>query len=75
MKELTHFLEMEKIEFRTVIKYLYLKGMSPSEIHKNMVQTLGKDGHHMPLLSAGLPNSSVVETASKMNQGQRSRRK
>ncbi|XP_076068328.1 histone-lysine N-methyltransferase SETMAR-like [Oratosquilla oratoria] len=43
LKELTHLLEMEKIEYRAVIKYLHLKGMSPSEVHKDMVQTLGDD--------------------------------
>ncbi|XP_029634494.1 protein GVQW3-like [Octopus sinensis] len=31
---------MEETENRAVIKYLHLKGMTPSEIHKNMVRTL-----------------------------------
>lgn len=31
---------MEKTEYRAVIKYLHLKGMTPSEIHEDMVRTL-----------------------------------
>ncbi|XP_029657798.1 protein GVQW3-like [Octopus sinensis] len=31
---------MEKTEYRTVIKYFHLKGMSPSEIHEDMVRNL-----------------------------------
>ena len=32
---------MDDIEKRAVIKYLLKKGMSPQEIHKDMVDTLG----------------------------------
>ncbi|XP_029634921.1 protein GVQW3-like [Octopus sinensis] len=31
---------MEKTEYHAVLKYLHLKGMTPSEIHENMVRTL-----------------------------------
>jgi transposase len=34
---------MDKVELRTVIKYLSKKGMSPKEIHENFVETLGKE--------------------------------
>ena len=33
---------MEKTEIRAVIKYLYLKGMSVSEIHDDMLRTLAE---------------------------------
>ena len=32
---------MDKTEIRSVIKYLNLKGMKSSEIHQDMVNTLG----------------------------------
>ncbi|XP_076069178.1 protein GVQW3-like [Oratosquilla oratoria] len=34
---------MEKVEYRSVIKYLFLKHMSPAEIHQDMVTTFGED--------------------------------
>ncbi|XP_030003909.1 histone-lysine N-methyltransferase SETMAR-like [Sphaeramia orbicularis] len=34
---------MEKQELRAVIKYLHKKGMTPKEIHEDMVSTLGKE--------------------------------
>ena len=36
-------LNMDKKEARSVIKHLQKKGMSPKEIHEDMVQTLGED--------------------------------
>lgn len=44
VKELMHLLKTEKIQYQAVIKYLHLKGMSPSEIQKDIVQALGEDG-------------------------------
>ena len=32
---------MDKLEYRAVINYLQLKGMTPAEIHKDMTDTLG----------------------------------
>jgi hypothetical protein len=34
---------MEKVEVRAVIKYLCKKGMSPKEIHDDLMNTLGKE--------------------------------
>ncbi|XP_006815359.1 protein GVQW3-like [Saccoglossus kowalevskii] len=34
---------MIQTEIRAVIKYLYEKGMTPKEIHEDMVTTLGED--------------------------------
>ncbi|XP_076044748.1 histone-lysine N-methyltransferase SETMAR-like [Oratosquilla oratoria] len=50
---------MEKIEYRAVIKYLHLKGMSPSEIHKDMVQTLGENS----------PSSTVKRWVAEFKRG------
>lgn len=34
-------LKMDKVEIRSVVKYLALKGMTPQEVHDDMRQTLG----------------------------------
>ena len=34
---------MDKIGERAVIQYLYKKGLTPKDIHNDMVATLGKD--------------------------------
>ena len=34
---------LDKIELRVVIKYQFLKGKSPKEIHQDMQETLGSD--------------------------------
>jgi hypothetical protein len=34
---------MEKVEIRTVIKYLCKKGMFPKEVHEDFMDTLGKE--------------------------------
>jgi len=39
-----HIVNMEKIEKRTVIKYLFIKEMSTKEIYDDMFVTLGDDG-------------------------------
>ena len=38
---LTRFSKMDKFEYRAVIKHLVKKGLSPSEIHEDLVKTCG----------------------------------
>ena len=35
--------KMEKVEVRTVIRYLCEKGMAPKEIHEDFMRTLGNE--------------------------------
>ena len=35
--------KMERVEVRTVIKYLCKKGMTPKEFHKDFMKTLGNE--------------------------------
>ena len=35
--------KMVKLEIRAVIKYFCKKGMSPKEIHEDLMETLGKE--------------------------------
>ena len=36
--------DMDNISHRAVIRYLGLKGLTPKEIHEDMVVTLGENG-------------------------------
>ena len=38
-----HISKIDKFEIRVVIKYFCYKGMRPMEIHKDFMQTLGKE--------------------------------
>ena len=40
---LRHICKMEKLEIRALIKYFCKKGMLPKEIHKYLMETLGKE--------------------------------
>jgi transposase len=51
---------MEKMEIRAVIKYLCKKGMSPKEIHKDFMDTLGKESPS---------NSTVKKWAAEFKRG------
>ena len=50
-----------KVEYRAVIRYLYLKGQTGKEIHGELVDVYGSLHHLMLRLNSGLGNSNAVE--------------
>ena len=50
-----------KVEYRAVIRYLYLKGKTGQEIHCELTKFMGLLHHRMHKLNSGLRNSNVVE--------------
>ena len=50
-----------KVEYRAVIRYLYLKGKTGQEIHCELINVYGLLHHRMHKLNSGLGNSNVVE--------------
>ena len=50
-----------KVEYRAVIRYLYLKGKTGQEIHCELTTAMGLLHHRMHKLNSGLGNSNAVE--------------
>ena len=58
-----------KVEYRAVIRYLYLKGKTGKEIHSELADVYGLL-HHLKLrLNSGKGNSKAVERLKKMKPG------
>ena len=50
-----------KVEYRAVIRYLYLKGKTGQEIHCELTNVYGSSAPCMHKLNSGLGNSNAVE--------------
>jgi len=48
------------IETRAVIKFFFLLGKAPKEIHAILRETVGEHAHHMPPSKTGWPTLNVV---------------
>ena len=60
---------MEKVELRTVIKYLCKKVMTPNEVHEDFMKTLGNESPSYSTVKNGLQNLNVGERALRMMKG------
>ena len=50
-----------KVDYRAVIRYLYLKGKTGKEIHGELADVYGSSHHLMLMLNSGQGNSNAVE--------------
>ena len=50
-----------KVEYRAVIRHLYLKGKTGQEIHRELTMFMGLLHYCMHKLNSGLGNSNAVE--------------
>ena len=50
-----------KVEYRAVIRYLYLKGKTGQEIHCELTNVYRSSHHRMHKLNSGLGNSNAAE--------------
>ena len=58
-----------KVEYRAVIRYLYLKGKTGKEIHSKLANGYGLLHHLMLRLNYGYGNSNGLEHLQKMKPG------
>ena len=52
--------DFNNIETRAVIKYFFLQGKAPKEIHAILTETLGNMHHRMPPSKSGWPSLNLV---------------
>jgi len=52
--------DFNNIETRDLIKYFFLQGKAPKEIHAILTETLGEHAHGMPPSKSGWPSLNVV---------------
>ena len=50
-----------KVEYRAVIRYLYLKGKTGQEIHCELTNVYGSSASSYEQINSGLGNSNAVE--------------
>ena len=58
-----------KVEYRAVIRYLYLKGKTDQEIHFELINVYGSSHHRMHKLNSGLGNSNAVDAKDETRSG------
>ena len=62
----TEIVKIEKLEYRAIIKYLYLKGLRGEQIYEDMLNTLGDQCPSYATVKIGLQASKEVNFPLKM---------